>query len=80
MNELCAKTHTNKPFIMNTNRVYTSLNNCFGKMVSPVCTCTISLKLNTIQLVTPVATTAVLWQMMYRIQDWFIHLLILNTI
>ncbi len=25
------------------------------------------------------ATTAVLWQMMYRIQDWFIHLLILST-
>ncbi len=27
------------------------------------------------------ATTAVLWQMMYRIQDWFIHLLlILSTV
>ncbi len=24
-------------------------------------------------------TTAVLWQMVYRIQDWFIHLLILST-
>ncbi len=22
----------------------------------------------------------VLWQMMYRIQDWFIHLLILSTV
>ncbi len=27
-----------------------------------------------------VATTAVLWQMMYRIKDWFIHLLILSTL
>ncbi len=27
-----------------------------------------------------VATTAVLWKMMYRIKDWFIHLLILNTV
>ncbi len=27
-----------------------------------------------------VATTAVLWQMMYRIKDWFIHLLILSTV
>ncbi len=35
-----------------------------------------SLKLNTMQLVTPGGTTAVLWQMMYRIKDWFIHLLI----
>ncbi len=26
------------------------------------------------------ATTAVLWQMMYIIQDWFILLLILNTV
>ncbi len=26
------------------------------------------------------ATTAVLWQMMYRIKDWFIHLLILNAV
>ncbi len=33
------------------------------------------------QLVTVlVATTTVLWQMMYRIQDWFIHLLILSTV
>ncbi len=27
-----------------------------------------------------VATTAVLWQMMYRIKDWFIHVLILNIV
>ncbi len=27
----------------------------------------------------PVGDTAVLWQMMYRIKDWFIHLLILIT-
>ncbi len=26
------------------------------------------------------ATTAVLWQMMYRIKDWFIHLSILSTV
>ncbi len=26
------------------------------------------------------ATTVVLWQMMYRIQDWFIYLLILSTV
>ncbi len=26
------------------------------------------------------ATTAVLWQMTYRLQDWFIHLLILSTV
>ncbi len=32
------------------------------------------------QLVTPVATTAVLWQMMYRIKDWFIHLLMLSAV
>ncbi len=25
-------------------------------------------------------TTAVLWQIMYRIQDWFIYLLILSTV
>ncbi len=25
------------------------------------------------------ATTIVLWQMLYRIKDWFIHLLILRT-
>ncbi len=25
-------------------------------------------------------TIAVLWQMMYRIKDWFIHLLILSTV
>ncbi len=25
-------------------------------------------------------TTAVLWQMMYIIKDWFIHLLILSTV
>ncbi len=28
----------------------------------------------------PGGTTAILWQMMYRIQDWFIHLLILITV
>ncbi len=41
-----------------------------------------SLKLNTMQLETPggMATTAVLWQMVYRIKDWFIHLLILSTV
>ncbi len=27
-----------------------------------------------------VATTVVLWQMMYRIKDRFIHLLILSTV
>ncbi len=26
------------------------------------------------------SVTAILWQMMYRIQDWFIHLLILSTV
>ncbi len=26
------------------------------------------------------ATIAVVWQMMYRIKDWFIHLLILSTV
>ncbi len=26
------------------------------------------------------ATTAVVWQMIYRIKDWFIHLLILSTV
>ncbi len=26
------------------------------------------------------ATTAVLWQIMYTIKDWFIHLLILSTV
>ncbi len=25
-------------------------------------------------------TTAVIWKMMYRIKDWFIHLLILSTV
>ncbi len=27
-----------------------------------------------------VATTTVLWQMMYRVQVWLIHLLILSTV
>ncbi len=33
-----------------------------------------------IHLVPVVATNAVLWQMMCRIKDWFIHLLILSTV
>ncbi len=37
------------------------------------------LKLNTMQLVTPGGNSA-LWQMMYRIKDWFIHILMLSTV
>ncbi len=32
------------------------------------------------QLVTPGGNHCCLWQMMYRIQDWFIYLLILSTV
>ncbi len=32
------------------------------------------------QLVTPGGNHCFLWQMMYRIKDWFIYLLILNTV